>query len=401
MVFDGIKVADFAWMGVGAIVTRYLADFGATVIKIESRTHPDGLRFSRPFRDDKQGLNRSGLYANFNSNKYGVTLNLNHPKGIEIAKRIINWADILSEAFTPDTMKRWGLDYESVKLFKPDIIYYSTSQLGQTGPEAAMPGHGVAMGAYSGFYHITGWPDRAPSYVYGAYPDFIAPRFILTALIGALIYRNRTGEGQYIENSQLESAIQFLSPAILQYSISGVVSARKGNRHNWASPHGAFRCSGNEQWLALGIFGNKDWSQFKELLHDCEWLKDERFETVLGRKENEDELEKLVEAWTISYSAFQLEQTLQKAGLSAGVVQNNKDLFDDIQLKDRNHFIMMKHPEMGLSAYDAHGFRLCRTPAKFNKPAPCLGEHNKFVYTNILGMSDEEFTNFSREGVFD
>ncbi|TMA58167.1 MAG: CoA transferase [Deltaproteobacteria bacterium] len=251
--FEGIKVADFAWVGVGPITTKYLADHGATVIRIESHTRPDVLRLAPPWRDGQPGLNRSQFFASFNTSKYGITLDLSKPAAQELARKLVAWADVAVESFTPKAMRNWGLDYEQLRQVNPQLIMLSTCQQGQTGPHALYPGFGQLMASLSGYYHISGWPDRDPAPPYGAYTDFIAPRFAATVLMAALDYRRRTGIGQYIDLAQYEAALHFLTPALLDYQVNGRVLGREGNRSSRSAPHGAYRCQGEDRWLALSV----------------------------------------------------------------------------------------------------------------------------------------------------
>ena len=228
--FEGIKVADFAWVGVGPITTKYLADHGATVIRIESHTRPDVLRLAPPWRDGQPGLDRSQFFASFNTSKYGITLDLSKSPAQELARKLIAWADVAVESFTPKAMRNWNLGYEQLGQVNPKLIMLSTCQQGQTGPHALYPGFGQLMASLSGYYHISGWPDRDPAPPYGAYTDFIAPRFAATVLMAALDYRRRTGKGQYIDLAQYEASLHFLAPAILDYQVNGRVLGREGNR---------------------------------------------------------------------------------------------------------------------------------------------------------------------------
>ncbi|MBM3947043.1 MAG: CoA transferase, partial [SAR202 cluster bacterium] len=218
---DGLKVADFCWVGVGPLTMKSLADNGATVVHIESHTRVETLRNGGPFKDRVPGVNRSGFFANFNSSKLGVSLNLNTAKGREVARRLIAWADVVGESFTPGTMKGWGLDYESVRQWKPDIIYYSTCQLGQTGPWASQPGYGTQLAALAGFYHLASWPGAEPAGPYGAYTDFISPRFGIVAVMAALEQRRRTGRGAHVDLSQLEAGTQFVGPYLMDWLNNG------------------------------------------------------------------------------------------------------------------------------------------------------------------------------------
>lgn len=399
-VLEGVKVADFSWVGVGPLSVKYLADHGATVVHIESTTHPETLRLAPPFRDNIPGINRSGFFANYNTSKYGVSLNLAHPKGREIARRLIMWADIVAESYTPGVMARWGLDYESVRRFKPEVIYLSTCQMGQTGPHAGHPGYGTALSALAGFYHITGWPDREPAGPYGAYTDFLNFRLGGIAILAALEYRRRTGRGQYIDLSQLEGALQFIAPLILDYTVNGRVAGRQGNRAPDAAPHGAYPCKGEDRWCVIAVYTDQQWEALREAMGDPPWARDERFQTLLGRKRHEEELDGHIAGWTRGKTPEEVMTLLQGRGVPAGVVERPEDLFNDPQLRHRGHFVVLHHSEIGPHSYDGIPFKLSKTPGRLRMPAPCLGEHNRFVYREFLGLTDAEIDALEAEGVF-
>src|SRR5258708_1828514 len=248
--------------GVAPIAPKYSADNGADVIRFESAARPDVLRIGPPWKDAMPGINRSQFFASFNTSKKGITLDLSKPKAREIAKRLVPWADIIVESFTPKAMRNWGLDYENLRERRPDLIMLSTCMQGQTGPNALYPGFGQLMAALSGFYYISGYGPGSFAPPYGAYTDFIAPRFSAFALLAALDYRRRTGKGQYIDMSQYECAIQNLAPALIDYHASGRVLEPRGNTSEPYAPHGAYRCAdeaGNERWIAIAVANAEQW----------------------------------------------------------------------------------------------------------------------------------------------
>jgi crotonobetainyl-CoA:carnitine CoA-transferase CaiB-like acyl-CoA transferase len=371
------------------------------VVRIESATRPDIIRMAPPFAEGVVGLNRSGYFSNFNSDKYSVSLNLNHPRGPEVAKRIIAWADIVLEGFAPGVIDRWGLGYEELKRVKPDIIMVGSSNQGQTGPHAQHPGYGTQLVSMVGFTHITGWPDREPCQPYGAYTDVVTPRLGAAAIIAALDHRQRTGQGQYLDFSQFEASLHFLAPLLLDYWANGREARRQGNSHPQAAPHNAYRCRGHDRWCAIAVFTQEEWNFFCRVIGDPEWTRDTRFATPQARKENEEELDRLVETWTLERSAHEVMALMQSAGVGAGVVSSAQDLLDDPQLEHRHHFWKLDHPEMGPHLHDGPPFQLSRTPAELKMGAPCLGEHNEYIYKGVLGMSDDEFVELLMEGVLE
>jgi crotonobetainyl-CoA:carnitine CoA-transferase CaiB-like acyl-CoA transferase len=248
---EGLKVADFSWIGVGPISAKYLADHGATVVRVESMTRPDKLRLVAPFKGE-MGIDRSQFFADMNASKLGLTLNLKHPGAIEIARRLIAWSDVYVQSFTPGAVDRMGLGYDDARTLKPDIIMLSTCLMGQSGPAAGMAGYGYHAGAVAGFYELTGWPDLEPAGPWMAYTDTIAPRFVAASLLAAIDHRERTGEGRHIDASQFEMGLNFLAPEILDYQCNGTLATRAGNRAPDAAPHGVYACDGTAREMDAG-----------------------------------------------------------------------------------------------------------------------------------------------------
>jgi benzylsuccinate CoA-transferase BbsF subunit len=398
-VFESVKVADFSWVGAGPLASRVLAEHGATVIRVESHKRPDPLRFMGPFLDGKPGLDRSAFGAAYNTNKYGITLDMEKPKGQEIAKKLMMWADVVTNSFTPGTMKRWGLDYQTVSEFRPDIVYYKTSQQGQWGPHANFSGYGTHAAALAGFFGVTGWPDRGPSLLFGAYIDYISPWYLAIALIAALDRRRKTGKGLYIEQSQLEAGVNLIGPALLDYFVNGRIAGRMGNRDPYTAPQGAFRCKGDDQWVTISVQTEEHWQAFCEGTENPQWTTDPRFSTWSVRKENEDELEKAIEAWTADLTPQEVMTRMQQAGIPAGVVQTSQDLFEDPQVRHRRAYEYLNHSVIGRHAYNSPAYRLSTTPWEPKKAAPTMGEDNEWVYKEILGLCDDEIADLVIEGI--
>ncbi len=397
--FEGIKIADFTWAAVGPQIGRTLAEHGAMVIRIESHRKPDLCRVIHPFMGTP-GINRSPFGAMLNTNKYGIALDLTKPKGQELARKLIEWADIVTDSFTPGTMKKLGLDYEEAKKIKPDIIYCSTCSQGQYGPHAMLGVYGIQTAPLSGFSMLNGDPNQAPANVYGAYTDYVSPWFLASYLFAALRYRLKTGKGMYLDHSQYEAAITFLAPAILDYTVNGRIMNRMANREPSASPHGAYPCKGDDRWVAIAVFTDKEWLSFCEVIGNPEWTNSPKFATLMDRKNNEDELDKLVGEWTINYTAEEVMTKMQAKGVAAGVVQTMEDLFNnDPQLRLREHFVKLEHGEMGRHSYHNEAARFSITPARLWKAAPCLGEDNEFVYKQILGLTDDDISDLLAEDV--
>ena len=398
-VFDGIKIAEFAWAAVGPLTSKYLAEHGATVVRIESHKRVDILRSTSPVVGKKPGADNSMCYGRHNSNKYSVSIDLEHPRGRELAWKLIEWADIMTESFSPRVMKKWGLDYDSVVEVKPDIIYLSSSMQGRGGPHSNYAGYGHNAAALCGFSEISGWPDLAPAAPYGPYTDFVCPRFNATALIAALEFRRRTGKGQWIEQSQFETSLHFTAPMIMDFMVNERITSRQGNSLSNAAPHGLFPCQGDDRWVAIAVFTELEWLNFCTAIGNPGLAQKATFANLEQRKKNEKELESIVGKWTSKYTAQQVENILQSAGIVANIVSKPSDIYEDLQLKHRNYFTPLNHPVMGKQAFEPQScFMLSKTPREVTMPSPCLGEHNLYVFKELLGMTDDEIADHIVDG---
>ena len=397
---EGIKVLDLTWVVFGPWTTKYLADHGAQVIKVESTTRPDITRLSPPYKDGVAHPDRAGLFCVLNSSKHSLTLNLKKPQGLELIRKLVGWADVVVENFGAGTMKRLGLGYEQLIKLNPDIIMVSMSILGQTGPMSEFVGFGPHGAALAGVYALTGWPDGEPTSNTLAWPDCLSPWYAVTATLAALDYKRRTGKGQYLDISQVETAIHGFAPAMLNFSANHQVTQRIGNRCAEAVPHGVFRCKGEERWCAIAILNDGQWNALCEAMGKEEWVQDKRFATLQDRKANEDMLEKSIEAWAVQYTAEEVMTKLQALGVPAGVVQNAQDLFADPQLEHRDFFNFLEHPVMGKCSHSGWPAKFSLSPAQI-RPAPLLGADNEYICTKILGLSDEEFIDLINSGVLE
>ena len=397
----GTKVVSFEQGVAAPLVTVILASHGAQVIRIESGTRLEWHRQVGPFVGNIVSPNRAMAYLFVNAGKYGVTLNLKKPQAIEVAKRLVGWADVVVENFAGGVMARLGLGYEDLRQVKPDIIMLSADIYGQTGPFAEDRGHGNQLAALTALPHLTGFPDQRPQFPGFTITDFTAPRVAVLAIVAALDYRRRTGKGHYLDASQFESAVHLLTPVLLEYEVNGRQASRMGNRSNYAAPHGVYRCKGDNRWCAITVFTDEEWAKFCQVIGKPAWVKSPEFATLKSRLENQDKLDRLVEEWTVSHSAEEVMSLMQSTGVAAGVVQNGQDLDNDPQLKHRHFYWKLDHPnDIGSFSYSGMPAKLSKTPYEI-KRAPMLGEHNEHVFTQILGMSDEEFVQLMSDGVFE
>ena len=388
--FESLKVADFSWVAVGPITSKYLGDHGATVVRVETEGRPDILRVAGPFKDGVPGPNRSHFYGDFNSSKVGLSLDLKNPAGLDIACRLIEWADVYFESFTPGTMDALGMGYEEVRSLNPSILMVSTCLMGQTGAARSLAGYGFHAGAIAGYYDITGWPDLPPDGPWTAYTDVVSPRFISALVMAALDHRRRTGQGQHIDAAQMEMGVQFLAPQIIDYNASGKIVSRNGNRSDVAAPQGAYPCAGDDQWCAIAVDTEQQWEDLRLTMGDPAWAGYDRFKSVEDRLSNHDEIDGHIGQWTMDKTAQEVMDLLQSHGVPSGVVQRSSDLLQDPQLAHRNLYRYMDHPEMGNIPYTGHQFRIQGYDSGPRSPAPLLGQHNEYVLKDLLGMTDED-----------
>jgi benzylsuccinate CoA-transferase BbsF subunit len=395
-------VLDFSWFGAAPIGTKLLADHGAEVIRVESMARLDLLRVSGSshFRDYTPNLNGSGFFNDFNSSKYGITLNLNHPEGLAVARRLVAISDVVIDSFTRHAMCKWGLYYDDLVQIKPDIIVVSASQQGHTGPHADYLGFGYNLQALAGINALTGYPDGYPLGTSVNYPDFVVPMFVASVIMSALLYRHRTGLGQHIDLSQYQAMASTLGPVMMDYMTNGRVPLRSGGRSPHAAPHGVYRCDGEDRWCVIAVYTDEEWLALCRVMGEPAWTREPRFRTLADRLQHQDALDTLLTAWTAQHPPEEVMRLLQEAGVAAGVVQNAADLLEhDPQLRHRGHYHQLNHPVTGATFYMGPPFRLSATPAHL-RPAPCLGQHNAYVYGQLLGLSATEIETYTAQGVF-
>ncbi|MFA7270445.1 MAG: CoA transferase [Sterolibacterium sp.] len=396
---EGLKVIDLTWNVAGPLSTKCLADYGAVVVKLESHKKVDLLRTYPPYGGGKPGVNRSTFGSTYNSSKYSLGLDINNPKTRVIINKLIQWADVIVENFSPKAVARWGLDYESAKKINPQIIMVSASLQGQTGPSAQQPGLGTMMESAAGFTELLGWPDRPPSVGF-AYTDYCAPWYVTSAVLAALDYRRREGHGLYFDLSQLEASLSYLSSYLLDYTVNGKVATRSGNQHPRFAPHAVYRCQGDDRWCAIAVTNEEEWAALCGAMGNPQWCQSEKFSTAENRKRNEDELNALLEGWTVSFDRQALFEMLQKHQIPCGMVQDGRDLHQDPQLAHRDYFRRVVHPEMGEMVQDSLPYRFAGEPSPLG-PAPCLGEHTFHFMCEVLGFPEEDFAELMGEGVLE
>ena len=385
----GLKVLDLMWVVAGPTATRAMADFGATVVRIESANRIETARGIGPFHNNAQGPDHSGLFGNMNANKLGLSLNLGTDEGRGVLRDLIHWCDVLTESFSPRAMRAWGMDYESLKQDHPDLIMLSTCLFGQAGPLSRVAGFGTMGAAIGGYIALAGNPGGAPIGPYSAYTDYLSPRFALPTILAALDHRDRTGEGVYIDQAQAESSLHFMSTALLDYTINGRVPPLVGNADPVMAPHGCYRAEGDDDWVAIAVRDDHDWANLCAAMGQGELTCDDRFADLDARKANEDELNGIVAEWSATHGAVEIEYMLQAFGIPAHAVSNSSAAVADPQLQHRGHFITIEHPEHGVTTIEAAKGQMSATPPDYRSAAPSIGRDNDLVLREILGYDDE------------
>jgi crotonobetainyl-CoA:carnitine CoA-transferase CaiB-like acyl-CoA transferase len=405
--FEGIKLVQLCWAGVGVYTCNYLSHYGTTTIRVETATRPDPVRLFAPLApSDKQGKNagleKSAFFSiTHTAPEMCISLDFKHPEAIEIFKKLVAWADVVAEGFPAGVMDRLGFDYEGLRKINPQIIVFRTCGYGHTGPMADQPGFGSILTAVTMMDNICGWPDRPPVPPSTYYTDQLSPMYASFSIMAALDYRRRTGKGQYIDHSQIETGLNYMTPLILDYQVNHREFRLNGNKNDHAAPHGVYRCQGNDRWVAIAVESDDEWQSFVKAMGSPEWAQDNKYAKATDRIKHSDELDKLVEEWTLQHRPEDIQKTLQAGGTGAGLVANAKDLDTDPQMKYYNFYRELEHPYMGrLRYYHPAPIKLSAVETAVQRPV-LLGEHTDLICTKILGMSQSEVDALRRKGVFE
>ncbi|HEX6522176.1 MAG TPA: CoA transferase [Streptosporangiaceae bacterium] len=399
---EGLKVADFSWVVAGPVVGRALADFGATVVRVESASRVETARMMQPFYDGKPGRENSALYGTCNAGKLGLTLDLRRPEGQAVARDLIRWADVVIESFSPGQMARWGLDYDSVHADNPSVIMLSTSLMGQTGPAAKLAGYGNIGASASGYQDLVGWPDRPPIGPFGPYTDYVGPRFALVLLLAALDRRRRTGEGRHLDVAQSEIGVFLLSPQLAGYFDRGTIAVRLGNADERFAPHGVFSClsDGDEdRFVAIAVTSDAQWRALASEMERPGLADDPRYATPAARLAAAAELESMVASWVAGQRAEDVEARLQRRGVPAHVCASSADWTRDPQLAHRDHLRALPDPAFGTATVEGPRYLLSQTPGSVRRPAPRLGQDNDYVLRTLLGYDEGAVERLMTKGV--
>jgi crotonobetainyl-CoA:carnitine CoA-transferase CaiB-like acyl-CoA transferase len=403
-------------MGVGAIATRLLADFGAEVIRIEDRNrldmprrlplYKDGGVRSYGEEDANPDPNKGGMFNNYNRNKFGVTLNMRSPRGRELCEQLVSVSDALTENFAPGVMERWGLTEEHVRSINPDVIYARMSGFGHSGPFAEYRSYGPVVQAVCGLSHISGLPGREPSGWGLSYMDNQAAYYNSSALLVALLAKRRFGGGTDVDVSAVEAGVELIGPTLMDVSVNGRSTRRPdyplGNRleHPAAAPHGVYPCAGVDRWIAISVFDDAAWVALTSVVGSPGWIADPRFATLSDRVRHQDELDAVLAEATRPWDRHELMHRLQAVGVAAGAVQDAEDVNErDPQMAHRNIFFELDHPVIGEARFEGVPFTATSFTADHWRSAPLLGEDNVYVFGQLLGLPEDEVLELVESGV--
>ncbi|MBI2871652.1 MAG: CoA transferase [Chloroflexi bacterium] len=402
---EGYRVLDFGSAWAGPMAAQLLADMGAEVIKVESRARMDGLRLGRPIVGDDVAGGDRGLWPDlqpafhgFNRNKLSITVNLKHPEGVALIKRLVPMADVVTNNFAPGVMERLGLGYEELRAIRRDIIVVSMPAAGESGPLKDIIAYATIIHALSGLMSMVGYEgEPLVGQLQAAWSDALAAMHAAVATATALYHRRRTGEGQYIEVSQWEATTSMLGEAIMDYAMNGRVAGPMGNYHPMMAPHNNYPCRGDDRWVSIAVASEEEWQAFCRALGDPEWARDTKFADAFQRQRNRAELDARIAEWTCQHDAHEVTEFLQGAGVAAMTVMNIEDQFLDPHFRERGFHVEVEHPKVGLEWLYGQPWLLSDTPGSVRRHAPLLGEHNEYVFRQLLEIPAEEYERLVKE----
>jgi crotonobetainyl-CoA:carnitine CoA-transferase CaiB-like acyl-CoA transferase len=394
---QGVRITDVCAYLAGPYAITLLADLGAEVVKIESIQRLDYLRMMGGF-PTPDGYDWSVAFNGTNVNKYGITLNLNHPKGREIFKKLVQVSDIVAENFSPRVMRNWGLSYDELKKINPRIIMLSMPGFGTTGRWRDYVTFGPNIEMLSGIPTISGYRDGPPM-MNGYTSDPFASLMGAVAVMVALRHRDHTGIGQYIDLAQVEAVTSFMGGPIMEYTMNRKLQSRRGNRHAYMAPHGVYRCKGDDEWVTIAVSSEKEWVRFCNAVGNPHWAEDQKFSDLLIRYQNQDELDKLIEDWTSQHDKYEVMQILQQAEVPSTAVVPSSELLDNSHFKQRDFFESVTHLKTGTHVYPGFPVRFSETPISIRMPAPTLGQHNEYILMNLLGMTEQQINQLAEEEI--
>jgi len=396
---EGVRIIDFGTAWAGPMSTQLLADMGAEVIKVETKGRLDGLRMGRPIVGDDITGGDEGKWPNLmpafhalNRNKMSITVDFKKEEGLALIRDLVKISDVVSDNFSPGVMARAGLDYDSLCKIKPDIITISLSGAGQYGPLKDATLYANTIMALSGLSSLLGYDGEPPLGMSAvAYGDANASIHAAFAILAALVYRKMTGEGQQIDLAETQMGSSLMGEALMDFHMNGRTARPQGNRHSHMAPHNHYPCSEEDKWVSIAVATDDEWQQFCKAIGNQAWCRDERFVNAMDRWKNQEALDKFIAEWTINHEPIEAMEILQKAGVAAVAVMTTEDQYFNPHFMERQSYIEIEHPLVGVEALYGIPWRLSETPGEIQRPAPNLGEHNEYVFKDLLGMDSKRF----------
>jgi benzylsuccinate CoA-transferase BbsF subunit len=394
---QGVRVADFGWVLAGPYATMLLSYLGAEVIKIESRRRIDEQRIAH-----RAGLSTdyeaSSNFLEINLNKHSVSLNIATPKGAELARRIVSVSDVVIENMRPGVIDRLGLGYSDLVKVKPDIIMASISGWGSSGPLREYTAYAPCFSSFSGLANLTGYADGEPNTGTSS-NDARSGTAAAFAVLMALTIRQRTGQGQYIDMSSCEALNSLVGDRVMEYVMTGRSPMRSGNHDARMAPHNCYPCRGDDKWISIAVADDDEWRSLRAAMGDPEWTRDAAFATAEDRRRNQERLDKLIQDWTVDRDADELTRLLQARGVAAIPSYSAEELFTNPHLRERGSITEVQHPRLGRRQAISPPWTMSATPARIERSAPLLGEHNDYVLCELLGLSTDEVARLVEENV--
>ena len=396
----GIRIVDFGQVILLPFATRWLAWLGAEVILIELRKRAF-QRVTPPFAYNRPGPNTGARFNTMNNNKRGCTLNFKAPEAVSLVKRLIAKSDVVTENFSSGTMDKLGLGYDTLKQINPSLIYLSATAFGRTGEWSDYIGYHSSVNAFSGFAQITGYENGDPRLLGAVLPDTIGGIYITYALLLSLFNRQRTGKGAFVDFSMLEGMLSLMPQPIIDFTLNQKEWTRVGNRDAVKAPHGIYRCTGDDQWVAVSIGSQAEWQRFCLAVGHQEWTQDNRFIDEESRHRNAAEMDTLIEGWSKTQEAGAAAKLLQDVGVAAGAALSVAQLLDDEQFKARGFVVDVDHPESGVRKTVGLPWKIGGVPEPDYRHSPLVGDSNDFVFKGLLGLSDDEIEVLKKKDVIE
>ncbi len=395
---EGTRILDFTWAWAGPYATLLLSFMGAEIIKVESVKRPDHSRMRSLTGGPTPGIDHSVIFNDLNLNKQSARLDLSRPEAADIVKKLAAVCDVVTTNYRPGVMDKLGIGYEALKEANPEIIMLASSAQGFEGPARRYVGYAPTFSALGGMAYITGYPDGPPSPMTGSI-DLRSATTSCFAVLAALYYKKRTGKGQFVDMSSSESIAVLMGEAFMDYQMNDRVQERTGNRDPQMAPHGVYGCKGDDSWVSIAVGSEEEWRALKKGMGNPPWAEDAKFSSMESRLRNQDELDRNVEAWTSQLTHYQVMEDLQKRGVAAVPVFTSQELYLDPHVKERELYQEVVHSMMGRLAVLSPPWKFSRTPATVRQPSPLIGEHNSYVYGDLLGMPPEEIKRLEEDKI--